>query len=639
MPSAAHRQRAQAGLRRTPSAPSRSAPGGQALSRLGLSVALGLVAGLLAGCGTPASRPDAATRVALPAAYRNAAALASPGGKPTEASADAAARGRQAAWWQVFGSAPLDHLVDRALANNRDLRIATWQLAQARLRVDQVDADGKPRVNAPLQAAMQAPGGQVGAVPVSRGSLKPQFSFQASVQALWTPDLWGERQGMMDSAQLQVWRAVHERDNVQRNLIGNLVGAYIGYLLANDTIRLARESESTGRTIVRLMEERLAAGDATADDLEQKRAALYALSMSLPALELQREEARNALAVMVGSVPSELELPQAGLDGLTLPALAAELPSSLLFERPDIRAVEARMRAAHADIGVARARMLPALNLSGQIGQSGLNVLQLLQPQSLFWNLISSMTVSIFDGGRKQADTALTQAGHEEMVETYARTVLQAVREVEGALAGLRAAREQLALQQQMTASALTTFKLGAAAYKVGALDSSGLMESRKTYQLTLEDERRRKAEVLRAHVALSHALGGGGLPAGAVDELAGLAKAPELELFVSDAAVPPPDAGWQVALAGVYHQSTVTAVWRDLQARYPDDMPGRGLRVRENGRIESPDEIPQAWHQLSITRFPGRDDAERFCRRLRSSQQQCTVEAAAPRLLAGVSR
>jgi outer membrane protein, multidrug efflux system len=598
--------------------------------------ALCVALGLLAGCAATPPRPEAARSLSVPVAYRNAAAASAPGASLPEASPDAAARRTHATWWHVFQNQTLDQLVDQALANNRDLRIATLQLAQARLRADQVDADGKPRLSAPLQVAMQAPGGQVGAVPVSGSLSRPQTSFQASVQGSWQPDLWGERKGMAESAQQQVWRAAHDRENLQRNLIGNLVGAYINYLLANDAARLARESVSTGRSIVGLLEERLAAGDATADELEQKRAALYAQQMVLPGLELQREEARNGLALLVGSVPSELDLPaSAGLDGLAMPAIEAELPSALLFQRPDIRAVEARMRAAQADIGVARARMLPALNLSGQIGQSGLGVLQLLQPQYMFWNLISGMTVSIFDGGRKQADQALSQAAHEEMVETYARTVLQAVREVEGALVGLRYARQQLALQQQITGSGLNTFKLSASAYKVGALDSTSLMEARKVYQRSLEDERARRADYLRAHVALYLAFGGGGLPAGATGKLAPLAHSADTELFVEDAAATVPAGRWQLTLAGVYHQSVVTAVWRDLNTRYPLEMQGRGLRVRQNGRIDSPDELPQAWHQLSVTRFSGPEDAERLCRRLREKQQQCSVEEISPERLA----
>ena len=591
---------------------------------------------LMQGCTTPPPRDAATTDVTLPAGYRNASALPAPGAVPRSdrgpgdavTSADAAQDPGLGNWWRVFANPELDRLVDQALANNRDLRIATLQLAQAKLRADQVVADGKPRLSAPLQAALQAPGGQVGAVPVSRSNSRPQTSYQASLQGMWQPDIWGERQGMAESAELQIWRAVHERENVQRNLIGNLVTAYVNYLMANDSVSLARDSEETERRIVKVLEQRLAAGDATADEMEQKRAALYTLQMALPGLELQREEARNHIALLVGSVPGELDLADAGLDSLTRPELVASLPSALLFQRPDIRAVEARMKSAHADINVARARLMPALNLSSQLGYSGLGILQLLQPQNLFWNLISGMTVSIFDGGRKQADKALSQANYEEMVETYARTVLQAVREVEGALAGLRSSRALLVSQQKLTSAGQNLYKISDAGFSVGATDSTSLLEARKNYQRFLEDEQRRKGDYLKSHVALYQALGAGTASADESGDLSGVAGA---EIFTGGRPGLAAIGGWQVALAGVHHQSTVGAVWRDLNARYPADMRGHALRVRPNGRIETPDGKPEAWHQLFVTRFSGKEDAERFCRALRGKQQQCAVEAADP--------
>ena len=602
---------------------------------LATALAMAAVVLTLPGCGTTQPAIGAAAEVALPVRYRNAAA--------TQSTDDLAKSGQGAAfgrWWRVFANPELDRLVDRALSNNRDLRIATLQLAQAKLRADQVAAEGKPKVSAPLQAAMQAPGGQVGAVPVSRSNSRPQTSLQASVQGMWQPDIWGERQGMAESAELQIWRAVYERENVQRNLIGALVTAYVNYLLAIDSIRLAKESEDTGRRIVKVLEERLAAGDATADEMEQKRAALYTLQLAMPGLELQREDARNGIALLVGSVPAELELADAGLDSLARPEIAENLPSSLLFQRPDIRAVEARMKAANADIGVARARMMPSLNLSSQAGYSGLGIMQLLQPQNLFWNLISGLTVSIFDGGRKEADKALSQSSYEEMVETYARTVLQAVREVEGALAGLRSTRALLLAQQKVSSAGLNLSRISDAGFAVGAIDSTALLESKKNHQRYLEDEQRRKGDHLKSHVALYQALGagadtasdGGTGTAGDSHDMPALADA---EVFIGAGTSPKALGGWQVALAGLYHQSTVPAVWRDLNARYPVAMQGHALRVRRNGQVENALGKAEAWHQLYVTRFPTRDDAERFCRALRASQQQCAIEAVDPAVFA----
>ena len=113
-----------------------------------------------------------------------------------------------------------------------------------------------------------------------------------------------------------------------------------------------------------------------------------------------------------------------------------------------------------------------------------------------------------------------------------------------------------------------------------------------------------------------------------------GLADA---EIFTAATAPLKALGGWQVALAGLYHQSTVPSVWRDLNARYPAEMQGHALRARPNGHVENAIGKAESWHQLYVTRFSARDDAERFCRTLRGRQQQCTVEAVDPAVIAAV--
>lgn len=584
----------------------------------------------LAGCQGARPRVEALEPMTLPDRFRNADDENAPDrarvgllSDDVKRNADAIAEGR---WWRVFGSSELDGLVDRALANNRDLRIATLQIAQAKIRADQVVADGKPRITAPLQLGLQVPGGQVGAVPISRSSSDPQASYQASIRGSWQPDIWGERQGMTESADLQVLRALYERENVQRNTIAALVTAYINYLAANDAIRLLRESEATERVLSILLEERLAAGDATVDELERRRVSLNTLVLGLPALEQQREEARSTIAYLVGAVPGDLDLSAGSLDALAPPRSVEALPIMLLFQRPDIRAVEARIRAASADIEVMRARMMPALSLTAQSGLSSLVLSQLVSPQSFFWNVIPSLALTLFDGGRRDADRALSQATYEEMLETYGRTVLQAVREVEGALAGLRAARDHYHAQQRVTRAGLGLLQVSESGFGVGSVDRSMLLEAKKNYQRYLEDERKREADLLRAHVTLHQALGAGASWS-PDEEVRVLARASDTELYLGDRGQVMPTAGFQVVLGGIHHQSAVPAVWRDLNVRHTAVMQGRGLRVRRSGIAEWPGGRPQTWHQLGITRFESRHEAETFCRALQRAQQTCSVE------------
>lgn len=447
----------------------------------------GVLIALLSGCQSTGPKL-AESPPALPTTYLH-------GG---ESASTQSATETHAQWWQAYGSQELNRMVAQALANNPDLRIASSQVAQAKIRAQQVSAGSLPTLTAPVRAAFGSGSGG-----------EALQNSQAGLQASYRIDLWGEQSAQMQSAEQLVWRAVYERDNLQRTLVGQVVSTYIGYLVACDSIVIARENEKIAAELLQTVERRLAAGDATLDDLERQRATLYQQQAARPGLENQRDDLQNVLSRLVGVLPSDLTLAGGTIDQLTAPQVVTGLPSRLLLNRPDIRGVEARMLSANANIEVARARLLPPVDLALQGGYNGLGLGQLLQPQNIFWNSVASLALTIFDGGRRAADKALAQAAYEDMVITYGQTVFQAVREVESALSGLRAARQKLDAQHLSQRSALNAFKISNDAYALGALDLASLLEARRAYQRNLEESQRAKADMLRAYAALSQALGG----------------------------------------------------------------------------------------------------------------------------------
>jgi NodT family efflux transporter outer membrane factor (OMF) lipoprotein len=392
----------------------------------------------------------------------------------------------------------LDRLVDRALAHNSDLRVATLQVAQAKIRADQARGGRMPTISAPVRAVVQSQG----------NNADSQQNSQVGLIGTFRLDVWGEQRGLVDSADMQLERAVHERENTQRNIIGSVVNAYIAYLSASDSVLIARENEAVAADILRNVEKRLAIGDATAEDLEQQRAVLFSQQVLVPGLENQQEELRNAISRLVGALPGDLMLSDQGLDALQLPSVQVGLPSALLLGRPDIRMMEARMRAANANIDVARARLMPPIDLSLQAGYSGAALATLFQPQNLLVSTAASLAMSIFDGGVRKGEQDFAQSYYEEMVETYSKTVLQAVREVESALASVKTATRRLEAQKAVTRSALNIFKIGNDAYAAGFIDQSALLESRKNYQRSADESQRVKAELLRSYANLFYALG-----------------------------------------------------------------------------------------------------------------------------------
>lgn len=422
--------------------------------------------------------------------------------------ADATAAASLDTWWKNLASADLDRLVEQALGGNRDLKIADIQIREAQARADQVHAGGKPTINVPLVTAVQAPGGTVGSVPVPGTSLTTQTSYQASLAGTYRVDLWGEQSTREQSADTQVLRARFERDNTRRNVIASVVELYVGWLSLHDSLRLAQDNIQASQRILGQIEQRYALGDATTGELEQQRAALYLQQANLPLLQQQQEDVRSQLALLTGVTTNEVQLPDSGLEALQLQGVAPGVPSTLLLRRPDIQAMEARLRAAHADIDVVRAQMLPTFDLTAQGGRSALSLMQLLSPQSLFWSTVASVTVRVFDGGRLDSQQAQAQAYYEEMVVTYGKLVYQALREVENSLFLMRATQQRYEAQAGATRSAQRMVETAQQAYDAGALDLTAVLDAQRNYQRQTDEWLRSKAEALKAYVSLARALG-----------------------------------------------------------------------------------------------------------------------------------
>ncbi len=543
-------------------------------------------------------------------------------------------------WWRDFGNRELQGLIDRALSNNPDIRIALNRIVQAKARAEQAAAGKYPGLSAPLVIAQQSPGGvTVGTAPAGgvsnvSSNRTSQRTYQASIRADWRLDIWGEQSALADSANFQLWRAVHERENVQRNLTASLATHYVEFLSLNDRLRIAVETEEVLSATLATIEKRVKAGDATLSELEQQRAAIFAIRATIPTLEQQKLDAIGAMAFLLGTVPGKLKLSNDGLDSLTIPSVAPGLPSALLLRRPDVRVAEAQLLAANADVNVARARILPPMDLSAQIGYSGIALSQLFQPQTLFWNVVDNLVVSIFDGGRKRNEQLFSQAVREEMVESYARTVYQAMKEVESALTAVRLAERRLTAQWEASKAARRAWDINTRVYAVGGIDYLSLLETQRSYHRYQDDYQKIRMEFFRGYISLFQALGGGlkaERRAPADDEATAgstrpLPRSTEAIPVVYEDSQASTDTFWQVELAGLYHRSTIDATWRDLRNRYPFFMEGRSLQPRLKGRIEEGDDVQQSWYQLYIANFNSQGEAEEYCLTLKADQQRCRV-------------
>lgn len=446
---------------------------------------------VLAGCQT--TQPNVADiQSELPPRYRNAVYAVVASASSETASVE---------WWKALGSQELNALVAQALATNPELLGAQQQVIQAQAREQQARAGMLPTITAPIRAVEQSQGNRTDS----------QNSSRLLVAGSYRLDVWGEQSALATSSKLQVQRALHDKENLQRLLVGGLVDTYITLLATKDSLDNARLTAQLLRQGVLVAQQRLALGDSTLDELERQKGAMAAQEVTIAGIENQIDEQLSTLSRYLGVLPGSVRVDASGLAELNAPKVRMGVPSDLLLGRPDIRAMEDRMLAADANIEVARARLMPAIDLASQIGYTGYSYAGLLQPQNLAASTIASLVVAIFDGGGRKAERTFAQSYYDEMVITYRKAILQAVREVESAQTGVRTATRRYEAQAMALQSAQQILKLGGDAYGVGAIDQAGLLEQRKYYQHALDEVKRAKADVLRAHANLAVALGLGG--------------------------------------------------------------------------------------------------------------------------------
>lgn len=611
---------------------------------------LPLLISLLTGCALKRDQYDT-PQIPLPDGYVGPSAVAGAAeGDPLKPRDS-----ELAGWWRLFDSQELDTLVDRALANNQDLRIAAQRVLQAKARAIQGKAGQYPEVSLPVQYNAEAPKDGIGTVEKD-GEVESEETYQLGLNVNWRVDLWGEQSSLAESAELQLWRAIFDHDDQARKLVAELVGAYIEYLSLNDRMRVARETEVVMSNMLSAMEARLASGDATLIDVEQQRAAVFSVRSDMPEIELRRKQIANRLALLVGGVPEGLSLSDQGLGELLYPRVKPGVPAALLRQRPDVRAIEARLLAADANIDVARARVMPPLDLTAQVGYGSLYIDEVFMPHTLYWNFIANLSATIFDAGRRQSEVDFNKAAHEEMVETYVKVIHAATLEVETALQTIELTRKRLAIQQEATDAAHRAWMYSEEAYDAGSIDYLVYLDTVRTYHRNLDQLYTFRRNTYQGQVDLFNSLGGG---APIRQPLPGKGWRPEKQpgsivagegkpLKVQGHWLPSGGWGtkgrsdqmdqsshdrssmdqesWLVELTGDHSREGVEAAWRDLRNHNPKLVERHSLLARLPQDTVKPEGDAATWYRLAVEEFTTRDDAEKWCKRLNFGKMRCKV-------------
>jgi multidrug efflux system outer membrane protein len=402
-------------------------------------------------------------------------------------------------WWEEFGDADLNDLVQQVIRHNWDIKKATARVLEVRSQFVQTRSDRFPSLTLKGDMSRQKSVG------------KTTSAYGLSLPATFEWDLWGRLAREEEAASADLLTAEENRKTVMHTVIAEAASLYLQMEALERFIQITKDTIASYRYSVKVVEGRYRRGLTSVLDLRQARRALAGAESGLPSLRQDLGAVQQRLAVLSGRYPeTQPERLQPEIYFKQLSPVPPGLPSDLLLRRPDVRSAEAQLVALNARIGVAKARRFPAISLTGNFGYASTELEDLFRPENELWSLAAGLTQPLFDAGNLKAGQAAAKARYDQGVATYAKTVLNAFSEVENALLNRK---EQLAQRQallQFLQEARAAQRVAEERYKKGLVDFLTVLVSQRTRFEAEESVVRIDLGILTNRVSLHRALGGG---------------------------------------------------------------------------------------------------------------------------------
>lgn len=419
---------------------------------------------------------------------------------------DLAAGGK---WWEMFGDAQLNALVDQVEISNQNLALAEANFRGAMALVQSSRSALSPTLDASASASRGRSGSGSSSSSSSSSSSGVRNSYSFGLTASWEADIWGrvrrDIEASTDSAQASAADLAAARLSAQ----ASLAQSYLQLRVLDAQQQLLDDTVQAYQRSYQLTQNQYAAGMAAKSDVIQAQSQLKSAQASALDNGVTRAQVEHAIALLVGKTPSTFALPKAPL-AAAAPPVPQGVPSMLLERRPDVAAAERRVAAANAKIGVAKAAYFPSLTLSASGGYQSSSFADWFTLPGRVWSLGPQLAQNIFDGGARRAATAQAIATYDGTVAQYKQAVLTAFQEVEDNLAALRILEQEASVQNEALLAARQAVTLVTNQYKAGTVSYVNVI----TAQATAFSAERTSLDIVNrrmtASVLLAKALGGG---------------------------------------------------------------------------------------------------------------------------------
>lgn len=412
-------------------------------------------------------------------------------------------------WWTLFKDAALQKLIHTALDQNKDLLVAAERVNESRAAL------GVTRSNQFPQASLSASVDQerlsrVGAFPFppSFNVVLPLYTVQPEIS--YEADFWGQYRQAAAAARAQLLATEEARENVVISVVSSVAQSYFMLCDLDRELQITKQTVASFQDSVRLTRIRFEGGVASELDVRQSETELDSAVALIPELEQEIAQEEDAISILLGHNPEAIPRGLA-LNAQPLPPeVPAGLPSTLLERRPDITGAEAQLKAAYAEVGVAKAQFYPQISLTGSGGFESSILSEFISGPAGIWQMTAGLSAPLFTGGRLRSNLHLVQAQQREALIAYQQTVQEAFREVDDSLIVYQKTLQQRSAQEALVTAAQKALNLANIRYSNGVATYLDVLDSERTLLNAKLSLAQSQGNLLVSVVQLYKALGGG---------------------------------------------------------------------------------------------------------------------------------
>lgn len=375
--------------------------------------------------------------------------------------------------WQTFFVDPqAKRLIDVALHNNRDLRMAVLNVEAARAQFNVTDAGRYPQLDGSTGGSFE------GDLQGKNGTTK---SYNAGLNLSFELDFFGKLKNMSEADRQNFFASQAAQRAAQIVVVTNVSQGYFNQQRLAAQLAIAKETLSNYQQSYAFVEQQLVTGSTNVLALEQARGVIESTRADIAQREGELAQANHALQQLLGTYNTSLDNGAQNIAAVKPVPLPANLPSTILLQRPDIMEAEHQLRAADANIGVARAAFFPSITLTSGISSSSSSLSSLFNAASGMWNFVPKVELPIFNAGRNEANLALANVKQRQAVVNYEQKIQAAFKAVADALSLRESIAGQLVAQQRYLTSLQITLQRARGLYASGAVSYIEVLDAERS--------------------------------------------------------------------------------------------------------------------------------------------------------------